>query len=104
MFTKKINPTFTETVDIPVPGQEPDPVAFDFFYRTTDQFDALVKEINAGDKPLVDAVREVVAGWSHPAVAFSAEKLNECISTFPGSVPAIWSTFRRGLFEGKRKN
>lgn len=104
MFTKTINPIFTVTVDIPVPGQAPDPVEFQFHYLDAAAFDALVTEINERKITVMDACHRVVAGWNHPAVAFTPEKLDECFKTFPGSPLAIWTTFRASLFEGKRKN
>lgn len=104
MFTKKINPTFKATVQIPVPGQDADPVEFTFKAKTTEAFDALLLEISEGKKTLADACREVVDGWTHPAVEFSPEKLTECFSLLPGSPLAIMTTFRRSLFEGRQKN
>lgn len=104
MFTKQLQPTFPATVDIPVPGNEPDPVEFTFKAKTTEAFDALVKEVQSGKKTIAEAVREIVAGWTHPAVEFSPEKLNECFNLLPGSPLAIWSTYRQQLFEGRRKN
>lgn len=104
MFTKQLNPTFTAPVDIPVPGNTPDTVEFNFKVKTSETFDVLVKEVQSGDKTVKDAVREIVAGWSHPAVEFSAEKLNECFSLLPGSPLAIWKTYCNQLFEGRRKN
>lgn len=104
MFTKQINPTFTATVEIPVPGNTPDPVSFTFKAKTADAFDALVKEVQSGDKTIADAVREVVAGWTHPAVEFSPERLEECFNRLPGSTLAIWAKYRQELFEGRRKN
>lgn len=104
MFSKKINPTFTATVPIPVPGQAPDDVDFQFHYRDAKQFDAMLEAINDKTKTVQDVCREIVAGWSHPAVTFSSEKLEECFVSFPGSTLAIWVTYRNALFEGKRKN
>lgn len=104
MFVKKLNPTFTATVQIPVPGQGTDPVEFIFKAKTTEAFDALLLEMNKGEKTLVDACREVASGWNHPAVEFSAEKLAECFSLFPGSPLAIMTAYRLALFEGRQKN
>lgn len=104
MFTKKINPTFPAIVDIPVPGDTPDPVSFTFKVKTAEAFDALVKQVQSGEKTVGQAVHEVVDGWTHPAVEFSPEKLEECFNTFPGSALAIWGKFRQELFEGRRKN
>lgn len=104
MFTKQLNPTFTATVDIPVPGATPDPVNFTFNVKTAAAFDALVQAVKTGEKTVADAVREVVGGWTHPAVEFSPDKLDECFQTFPGSPLAIWAKFCQELFEGRRKN
>lgn len=104
MFRLVASPTFTATVDIPIPGAGAEQVPFVFRHKTRDEVDALVDALKRGQSSVDDIVRDVVVEWKAKDVEFSEENLLQCFQIFPGSALAIWSAYRQALVEGKRKN
>lgn len=95
------NPTFRASVTIHPPG---DGTSFEidceFRHKTTEQRDEFVK----GSKFDLEAVQEILVGWSDDAVPYKAETLIVLLGNYPGAASAIVTTYLRELVGARRGN
>jgi hypothetical protein len=99
-FKLQPNPTFKATVDIPVPGAEPAPVAFEFKHYSQSGWEAYLAAHEA--KPR-EAVFDVVVGWDLDE-AFGRETLGTLLDEYPGAEAAIWTKYHAERFGARQKN
>lgn len=101
----KVKPTFAAFVDLPVPGESPNKVEFEFKHTRRSDLEALIERFSSAEEGAQQAVLlDVVTGWKYPGVEFSKENLSELFEEFVGSTIAIWMAFRDSLIKGGRKN
>lgn len=96
------NPTFKANVGIPVPGEEPAQIPFEFKYYAEDEWDAYLKEhpgIN-----IRDTLFDIVLSWEIDGEPFSRESLIKMFNKYPGSVNAIWQKFNDERYGIRAKN
>lgn len=103
MFKLQPKPTFKARVPITVPGEtKPAEIEVEFKHMSLEQvrafFEGLVGKQDA------DALGEIVVGWSGVDAAFDAEALATLLNNYPSTAAAMFETFRRELFEARRKN
>lgn len=103
-FSLTPSPTFWADVEVPISGDAPEVVQFQFRHRTRDAFDAMAAKIADKTLSIDDAVRDVVVGWRVPGLEFTPDALSTCFQVHPGSPIAIWFGYRKALIEGVRKN
>jgi hypothetical protein len=103
MFKIQPKPTFTAKVSISVPG-EAKPATFDaeFKHLGRDGLRAYFEHLEG--KTDVDALAEIVVGWSGVDVPYSADALAEMLDNYPTSALAFFDAFRREALEAKAKN
>ena len=68
MFKLEVDPEFTATVEIPVPGKPSERVKFKFRHKTLDEFETLMDGVSKKESTPQDVVRQFVAGWEAPSV------------------------------------
>lgn len=103
MFKIQPNPTFKTKVGISVPGQaKPAEIEVEFNYFTRkalrDYFDHI------SGKEDVEALGEIIVGWSGVDVPYSPEALAELLDNYPAAAGDLFEAFRREVLEAKRKN
>lgn len=105
MFKIQPNPTFKVDVTIPRPDGD-GVIKFEFKHKGRKDLKAYFDSLGEGDnvRPDLDAILELVAGWSGVDVPFSQEALDQLLDNYAGSAGAIFSAYNKGLLEGRQKN
>lgn len=103
MFKLQPNPTFSTKVGISIAGQEkPEEIEVEYKYLTRPAVRAYFEGI--GNKSDVEALSEIIVGWSGPDAAYGTDALDALLTNYPASAGELFETFRRELLESKRKN
>lgn len=108
------NPTFSDEVEITVPGQkEPGTINLTFRYRSRAEYADLLdwmgeKEDKAGKvvtpgKTVSEAFPEFVIGWDLPE-EFNSENVAIFLNNYPAAYGEIFAAYTRLLFESRIKN
>jgi uncharacterized protein involved in tellurium resistance len=105
MFVLQPKPTFKSEVSIPTTEGE-GKINFVFKHKgrkaLKEFFDTLSNEEVVRDD--VDALSELVEGWSGVDEKFSVEALGNLLDNYPGAAAAIFAAYNRALLEGRSKN
>lgn len=103
------SPTFTIPVEITVPGQETtEIIRVTWRHKTSEQLAAWLSA--KADKPVRDALDEVVDAWDGPAddagnkLPYSREALGNLVSGYPASGGELVRAYIKGLTESRAKN
>jgi hypothetical protein len=105
MFKINPNPTFKHKINIPVPGNTPVAVTFEFKHKGRDELQAYYAGLaEANDRSDGDALAELICGWEGVDVPFSVENLSALVNNYPGAATALFEGYREALLEGRRKN
>lgn len=106
MFVLQPKPTFKETIEIPVPGEAPGSITFEFKRLGKKALRSLFKSIQDGAETREDSdvLAEIVVGWSGVDEDFSQTALETLCDAYPGSVTAIILGYNKAMMEGKAKN
>ena len=103
MFKLQPNPTFKTKVGISVAGQEsPDEIEVEFKYLSKPAVKAFFDALKGKDD--VDALAEIMVGWSGTDHDFSPEALSELLDNYAAAAADIFWKFRHELLESKTKN
>lgn len=105
MALKKIpNPTFKQTVEIPVPGEKPEKVDFDFNYKSKSAYKTFMDAMK--DREDEETIAELIAKWPLDEVFGkpSKESVAELFDAYPGAPGAIFSAYVKGLHQGRAGN
>lgn len=87
-------PTYKETVEIPVPGGEVSEIEVTFKHRTRDDMKAFVDK--AKDMTDPDLVQAVVAGWDLDE-PFNDANVKTLLQNYHGAAGAIWHKYVTSL-------
>lgn len=107
MFVLQPKPTFKFDVTIPAAGDSANgTIKFEFKHMGRKALKAYYETLGSGDtaRADVDALGDLIVGWSGVDTAYSGEALEQLLDGFPGAATAIFEGFNKGLFEGKQKN
>lgn len=97
------NPTFeVKGVAIPRPGKEPFPIDVVFVFHESESYVKMAREM--ADRPLLELLEKLVAGWGQVAESYSAEALGRLCRTYPKAARTILRAFERELYEIDEKN
>ena len=105
MALKKVpNPTFKQTVEIPVPGEKPEKVEFTFKYMTKADYKAFIESTN--NKEDAESASEIIEGWplEKEFGEVSKDNIADLFNAYPGAPGAIISGFIKGLHQGRAGN
>lgn len=103
MLKLNLDPTFTESVEITVPGQKKTgKINLTFKYRTRSEM-LEFSEAAKGKKDL-ELIKEIVVGWSGIDEDFSEENLEVFLDNYPASPLEISTAYNRLLLESRIKN
>lgn len=103
VFKIKADPTFEATAEIHTPGGKPQALKLTFRHKTKEE----LHDFFYGDHPNrkdLDAVMEVVAGWTDVEVDFSREAMGTVLSQYPKSAQAILAKYAEELSGARAKN
>jgi hypothetical protein len=103
-FKNTPNPTFWATVEIPMPGGEPQPLEIEFRHKRKSEGIELIERMRTGEIGIIDVLRELVAGWRGAEREFSDAELVELDENFIGAADAIFSAYPEALRGARRKN
>jgi hypothetical protein len=96
-------PSFKTKVDISIAGEaRPASIEVEYKYMTKSQVRDFFNALEG--KTDVEALGEIIVGWSGVDQAYSADTLAMLIDEYPSASTELFDTFRRELFEAKRKN
>lgn len=106
MFVLQPKPTFKLSVAIPRLDDEDATIEFEFNHKDRKGLKAYFDSLGEGEtaRKDVDALGELVKGWSGVDVKYSSEALGTLFDNFPGAPVAILEAYTKALAEGKRKN
>ena len=97
------NPTFRATAAISIPG-EAQPARIEVEYRHLGR-EALADYFKRLEgRSDLDALAEIIAGWSGVDAPFSAAALADLLDAYPTAAMALFDAFRRECLEAKAKN
>ena len=97
------NPTFeVKGVVIRRPGKEALPIDVTFRFFEVQAYLAMAREM--AEKPLVDLLQKLVAGWGKVAEPFSEEALDKLCRTYPKAARTLLRAFEKELYEIEEKN
>lgn len=103
MLRLQPNPTFRAAAAISIPG-EAAPVAIEVEYRHLGR-EALIAYFDGlPGRPDLDALADIVVGWSGVDAPFSRETLAALLDAYPTAALALFEAFRRECLEAKAKN
>jgi len=93
-------PTFTATVQIPIPGKRPAPVEFKFKHRNKDELEVFFRDFSGTD---VELVMEIVSGWDLDD-PFSAETVAQLLNSYSGAGKAISDKYLSEMIQARVGN
>lgn len=105
MFALQPKPTFKQDVTIPTTTGE-GVIEFEFKHKGRKALKAFYESLGEGDtaRSDVDALGELIAGWSKVDGKYSAEALEALLDNYPAAARVIFEGYNKGLFEGRQKN
>lgn len=86
-FSLTPDPTFTATVDIPVPGKKPAKIEFTFKHRDQDRFGEWFEKLRDYESD-TDAILDIASGWNLKD-PFGPETVEQLVTGYMGSARAI---------------
>jgi hypothetical protein len=95
------DPTFREKVEIHVPGGKPEPVIFTFKYRTRDEVQDFLKELEGMDD--VAMIMAIAKGWELDD-EFNRDNVNQLVQSFIAAPKAILERYLQALTGTRAKN
>jgi hypothetical protein len=98
------SPTFKTTVEIHVPGQEPEKVGFVFKHMRMSELEKFQKRLRDGKDKVTDLMLEVVEGWEGVDVAYSPEALKGLSDAYPGFPMSVLSWYINELTKARLGN
>lgn len=102
LFKIDPDPTFWETVEIPMPGGKVGKIKVEFVFKDREQYSAFFKEQT--DKKDSEALPLLIRSWSGPDAEYSPETLGRLLRNYPQAGLAITNAYRDSLFGAERKN
>lgn len=104
MLKLKPNPTFTASVSIPVPGEDPAKVSLVFKHMSQPEFTAFMRGESAATRSDLDTVMAIVVGWSGVEAEFSRDAMRDLLDNYHGAGRAISERYAMELVLGKQGN
>ena len=95
------SPTFTCTVESPVPGAESVPVVFEFKHYSVSGIEEFWQE--AMGRPDLESAALLVVGWDLED-EFTADNLHSLLNNYPGSAVALINAYSTELWRARRGN
>ncbi|MBW7903027.1 MAG: hypothetical protein H3C26_16210 [Rhodocyclaceae bacterium] len=86
-FSLTPDPTFTATVEIPVPGKKPAKIDFTFKHRDREQFGQWFDALRDNESD-VDVVLDIASGWNLKE-PFGRETVEQLVTGYLGSARSI---------------
>lgn len=108
LFRINPKPTFKAVVSLSLPGGDSAAIEFEFRHKPRKELKSWV-EATVGRSDL-DALAEVVAGWSGVAdesgalVRYSVDALDQLLDNYPAASKEIYAAYLRELTEARAKN
>jgi predicted nucleic acid-binding protein len=102
VFKLQPNPTFWWTVQIPVAGEDPQPLEVEFRRMKASALRTFGSTIE-GREP-IDAVSDLVVGWRNVDADFSRERMAELLEEYPKASDAILLAYAAAYQDAKRGN
>lgn len=102
LFKINPDPTFWETVEIPMPGGKVGKIKIEFVFKDRDEYSDFFKE-QEGKKDS-EALPLLIRNWSGADGEYSPEALGRLLKNYPRAGLAITSVYRDSLFGAERKN
>lgn len=100
------DPTF-EVKDIKIPRPGKDPMLIDVVFRFKELNDYIEMAREMADKPLVDLLEKLIAGWGEQVQTddpFSQDALHRLCRAYPKAGRTILRAYERELYEIEEKN
>lgn len=97
-----VDPTFAETVDVPVPGGEVAQIEVTFKHRTRDEMESLVRD-EVKDMDDVALVQAVASGWDLDE-PFEIKHIKTLTQNYHHAALAIWQCYLTSLAGHRTKN
>ena len=105
MALKKVpSPTFKQTVEIPVPGEKPEKVEFDFNYMSKSDYKIFRESIACLEDE--ETIYKLIAKWPLNELFGEPSKSSvaDLFDAYPGAPGAIFEGFVTGLHKGRVGN
>jgi len=101
---KSPKPTFKQTVEIPVPGEKPEKVEFDFHYMSKSAYKVFLESMAGQDDD--ETISRLIAKWPLNEVFGepSQASVADLFDAYPGAPSAIFAGFVKGLHQGRAGN
>lgn len=97
------NPTFLLTVAVPVPGEiAPTEIKLVVKYRNLDELQVFATELS--EKPLDQAITEIVTDWEGVDEDFSVDALATLLKNYPSVNSVILEAYFLESHKARRKN
>jgi hypothetical protein len=103
MLKLQPNPTFRAAAQISIPGEaSPARVEVEFRHLGREALTTYFQGLEGRSD--LDALADIVVGWSGVDAAFSREALAALLDAYPTAALALFEAFRRECLEAKAKN
>jgi len=102
MFNVIPNPTFSSTLTVTGQGRE-QKLPLVYKHKTTDEFDALMTKLSAGEVTPVEAVQELVESWEAD-LPFCEDSLQKLQAHQPGCLSAIIADYSTAFLVSRKGN
>lgn len=104
MLTLKAPETFKAKTEIPTPGGKPVAVTLTFRHMTRAELARFIAPDEAKNRPDVDTVMEIVAGWENVDAEFSRDNVEALLEQYHGAGRAILQTYIEQLVQARLGN
>jgi hypothetical protein len=102
MFKMQPAPTFRAKVKIPVPGEASGVLEVEFRHKTRKALKAYLE--GTKDREDLDALEEIIVGWSGAEVEYSREALATLIDNYAGAAAALVGAYAKELADARLGN
>lgn len=101
---KNPNPTFKQTVEIPVPGEKPEKVECTFKHKTATVYKEFIADC-AGRED-AESILEILTDWKLVEVfgEVSKDSITALFEAYPGAPGAFFTAYVKGLHQGRSGN
>ena len=101
---KNPNPTFSATVEIPVPGEKAEKVNFTFRHKSKSEYKKFIE--SCVDRDDAESTLEIVADWKLTDVfgEVTKDSLTALYEAYPGAPGAVFTGYVKGLHQGRVGN